>query len=139
MIHVPAHLLCQYKTFIAHKEVSPKEQQYYIKWMRFFLDFFHKYQSGTEANTSLTAFMEKLREKKQSEKQIKQAHHAIMLYSELVSRAKEKSTNSPLPKNKKYIKKTNRWMGIPFSRMIMRQQKKCSNQVGLTGLLFSVG
>lgn len=65
-----------------------------MKWMRFFLDFCHKYQSRSEANTSLPAFMEKLREKKQSEKQIKQAHHAIMLYSELVSRAKEKSTNS---------------------------------------------
>ncbi len=62
--------------------------------MRFFLDFCHKYTFRAEAKTSLPAFMEKLREKKQSEKQIKQAHHALMLYFELISRAKEKTTNS---------------------------------------------
>ena len=93
MIQIPAHLLRQYKTFIAHKGASPREQQYYVKWMRFFLDFCHKYTFRAEAKTSLPAFMEKLREKKQSEKQIKQAHHAIMLYFKLISRAKEKSTN----------------------------------------------
>lgn len=84
MLKIPTHLLRQYKTFIAQKGVSPREQQYYVKWMRFFLDFCHKYNFRSESNASLPAFIEKLREKKQSENQRKQAHHAVTLYLETV-------------------------------------------------------
>jgi hypothetical protein len=47
--------------------------------MRPYLDFCHKYNLRQEPNENLSAFMEKLREKKQSEKQRTQAHHAVTL------------------------------------------------------------
>jgi hypothetical protein len=77
MIQIPVHILRQYKTVIAHKGVPQREQYYYVKWLRFYLDFCHKYTFRQETNKSMSAFMEKLKEKKQSEKQRKQAHHAV--------------------------------------------------------------
>ncbi len=93
MIQIPSQILRQYKTFIAHKVVPQQEQYYYIKWLRFYLDFCHKYTFRQEANKSLSAFMEKLIEKKQSERQRKQAHHSVTLYLELVLRSTEKAAN----------------------------------------------
>jgi len=95
MIQLPQQLFRQFTTFIAHKGVLPREQQYYVKWVRFYLDFCHKYNFRQKESKSLSAFVEKLREKKQSEKQRKQAHHAVTLYFELVSQSAEKGANNP--------------------------------------------
>ena len=77
MITISAQFLCQFTTFISHKGISSREQSYYVKWIRFYLDFCHKYNFNMEADKSLPAFMGKLREKKQSEKQRQQARHAV--------------------------------------------------------------
>ncbi len=96
MIQIPAQLLRQYTTFITHKGVPPREQQYYVKWVRFYLDFCHKYNFSQATRKSLSAFMDKLRKKNQSERQRKQAHYAVKLYFGLVFPTEEKIvSNSP--------------------------------------------
>jgi hypothetical protein len=67
MLQIPAQLLRQYTTFIVDKGVPSREQQYYVKWLRFFIDFCHKYNFRQDADASLSAFQEKFRDKKQSE------------------------------------------------------------------------
>ncbi len=94
MIQIPAQLLRQYATFIAHQGVVPQEQRYYVKWIRFYLDFCHKYNFRQCSDAGLSAFMDKLREKKQSQKQIRQAHHAVTLYCTSLSQATGKLTNN---------------------------------------------
>ncbi len=94
MIQIPAQLLRQYTTFVAQQGVPPQEQQYYVKWLRFYLDFCHKYNFQQRTNKSLSAFMDKLKEKRQSEKQRKQAHHAVALYFEQVSQSAKKPENN---------------------------------------------
>lgn len=100
MIKTPPQLLRRYTSFITQKRVPPQEQQYYVKWIRFYLDFCHKYTFQQGTHTSLSAFIDKLREKRQSEKQRKQAHHAVTLYFELVSHSAKNSGNKEPLKQK---------------------------------------
>ena len=116
MIQIPAQLLRQYTTFIAQKGVPPREQQYYVKWIRFYLDFCHKYNFQQRTNKSLSAFMDKLREKRQSEKQRKQAHHAVELYFELVFRSAKKLENNEAQEQKGTGKQTFRTRRELFSQ-----------------------
>ena len=64
MIQIPAHLISQYTTLIGRRGVQSSTQQYYVKWLRYYLDFCHKYHFEQYAKESLSAFVEKLREKK---------------------------------------------------------------------------
>ena len=96
MIQIPAQLIRQYTTFIAHKGVPPGEQQYYVKWVRFYFYNCHKNNFRQKEHKSLSAFMKKLKEKKQSEKQRKQAHYAVTLYFELLFRAARQVINNSL-------------------------------------------
>ncbi len=120
MLQVPAQLLHQYTAFIAAKGVPPREQQYYVKWLRFFLDFCHKYNFRRDADVSLTAFQEKLRDKKQSETLRKQAYYAVTLYFELASQTTEKAAaNTPKSPHGQ------RRIGIQPRRMRTRQGVFC--------------
>ncbi len=84
MIQISAHLISQYSKFVAGSGVQPAGQQYYVKWLRYYLDFCQKYSFRQNAGESLAAFIEKLKEKKQSDKQTTQAHHAISLYCDML-------------------------------------------------------
>ena len=84
MIPIPASFISQYVQFIAGRNVQPGRQQYYVKWLRYYLDFCHKYNFQHNATEDIAAFIEKLREKKQSDKQRAQAHHAISLYRDML-------------------------------------------------------
>ena len=59
------------------------QHRYYVKWLRYYLDFCHKYNVKQTAQVSLAAFTGKLKEKKQAENLRKQAHHAIALFYEM--------------------------------------------------------
>jgi len=100
MSKTPPQLLRRYTSFIAQKGVPPQEQQYYVQWIRLYLDFCHKYTFQQGTHTSLSAFMDKLREKRQSEKQRKQAHHAVTLYFELMFHSAKNSGNKAPQKQK---------------------------------------
>jgi len=84
MIQIPAHFVSQYIKFIAGRGVPPAGQQYYVKWLRYYLDFCQKYSFRQNAGESVAAFIEKLKEKKQADKQRAQAHHAISLYCDML-------------------------------------------------------
>ncbi len=81
MIQIPADFHKAYTSFIEQKGVNAGLHRYYIKWLRYYLDFCHKYNLKQAAQESLADFTGKLKEKKQPENLIKQAHHAIALFS----------------------------------------------------------
>ena len=62
MIQLTPQLSRQFMTFIAYKEVPQREQRYYVKWVRFYLDFCQKYNFRQEENNSLSTFMGQLQE-----------------------------------------------------------------------------
>ena len=83
MIQIPANLVTRYTSFIQHSGVPSGQLRYYIKWLRYYLDFCRKYNFRQEGKESLAAFMEKLKEKKKGENLRKQARHAILLFYEM--------------------------------------------------------
>ena len=94
MIPISAPLVSQYTTFIGHSGVPPSTHHYYVKWLRYYLDFCHKYDLQHSEKQSLADFVKKLKEKKQTEKQRKQARHAISFYYEMALPVKRKAPNS---------------------------------------------
>ena len=95
MIQIPAQLLRQYTIFLTHQGVVQQEHRYYVKWIRFYFDFCHKYNFRQCSDAGPSAFMDKLTEKKQSKKQIRQAHHAVTLYCASLTQAAGKLTTKP--------------------------------------------
>jgi hypothetical protein len=54
----------------------PKDN-HYLKWLRYYLDFCHKYGHSESNSQSLPNFIRKLKEKRQTDVQQKQANEAI--------------------------------------------------------------
>ena len=63
MIQIPANLINRYPAFIEQRGVEAGQHRYYVKWLRYYLDFCHKYKLIQTENESLSAFMGKLKEK----------------------------------------------------------------------------
>lgn len=83
MKHIPPEINRIYEIHLFNKAIKKTEVFYYKKWLRYYLDFCFKYKHKQLDKTSLKYFLAKLKEKKQTEAQLKQAFHAISLFYEL--------------------------------------------------------
>jgi hypothetical protein len=98
MLSIPPELTHLYEMRLTQKNVAVEQRPRYKKWLRYYLDFCHKYAFEPTDRRSFPAFQEKLRAKNQSESQCQQAYHAVALYYEMgVSEAREAMTGSPVP------------------------------------------
>ncbi|MEW6608768.1 MAG: hypothetical protein AB1414_15205 [bacterium] len=84
MINIPTDIFAQYSLILAKKSVPVSYQSHYKKWLRYYLDFCHKYGFSHSNKESLTQFIKKLQEKHQTQTQQKQAAHAVSLYYEIL-------------------------------------------------------
>jgi integron integrase len=89
MLQIPVEIARRFTDFIKRKGVRADRTGYYLKWLRYYLDFCHKYGFKTFDREGLTAFLEKLKAKNQAESLRKQAHHAVSLYHEMVASSRE--------------------------------------------------
>ncbi|MEW6616698.1 MAG: integron integrase [Thermodesulfobacteriota bacterium] len=85
MLKIPDGIITSFGSFLSKKNIPLPSHNYYKKWLRFYLDYCYKYQLSSLSPGSLPNFLKKLKEKKQSGVQQKQAHEAIRLFYELVS------------------------------------------------------
>ena len=85
MVDIPPELRNQYASFLTQRQVPRYSHNSYFKWLRFYLDFCNKYHHTPSLRSSLSLFMAKLHDKKQTSRQQKQAQHAIHLYYALVN------------------------------------------------------
>ncbi len=60
-------MISKYKSLLTQNRVPDKSQHYYLKWLRFYLDFCHKYHHDQSSPQNLPEFIKKLKEKKQTE------------------------------------------------------------------------
>lgn len=81
---------------LLNKKMPQKLHSDYLKWLMFYLDFCSKYKFIEDNHESLPKFLNKLKQKNQTEVQLKQAHNAISLYYEL------RPDNSPQPQKPVY-------------------------------------
>ena len=83
MKQIPPKISTLYNGHLNIKAIPKKENFNYRKWLRYYLDFCFKYNNNQLNKNSLNLFIEKLKEKKQTEQQQKKAYHAISVYYEL--------------------------------------------------------
>ncbi|WP_411727954.1 tyrosine-type recombinase/integrase, partial [Methyloglobulus sp.] len=80
MLMLPADLMQKFNDLLIGKSFPDEARASYLKWLRFYWDFCNKYQYDPYCSESLSWFLHKLVEKRQSEQQQKQAGHSITLF-----------------------------------------------------------
>ena len=81
---IPSALQSRFEASLRNKAVPIQLHGEYKKWLRYYLDYCHKYRIPPDRNGSPTRFIRKLQEKKQTDEQRRQAIRAITLYYEIV-------------------------------------------------------
>ena len=110
MKQIPPKIGALYGDHLTNKAIPKRDQFNYRKWLRYYLDFCFKYKYDSLNSKSCGFFIEKLKEKRQNDKQQKQAFHAISLYYELgltdsdkAALLKDKNQNFSIKKEKPKI------------------------------------
>ncbi len=84
MKQIPSNIKVLYDAHLKNKAISKSAHFHYRKWLRYYLDFCDKYHLNELKKEHLVQFIKKLKDKKQTAQQQKQAYHAISLFYELV-------------------------------------------------------
>lgn len=83
MVVLDKDLVARFLASLVQHGVERKSHSFYVKWLRYYADFCLKYDLKQEEPASLDPFLEKLRDKKQSDWQVRQAAAAIGFYHQL--------------------------------------------------------
>lgn len=99
MLPVPSDLSRRYDAMLESHGVALTQRPFYRKWLRYYLDFCHKYHFDQSDSASFSAFNDKLRQKNQSHSLRKQAYHAVFLYHKITSAANDRNIGDlPAPR-----------------------------------------
>ncbi len=120
MIPIPQNINTLYSALLIQKAVPDKYHPYYRKWLRYYLDFCQKYGFIQSDTKSLPHFIKKLKEKKQTDLQQKQAADAIYIYygEETIREDKNvlsKTNNKPICWRESINMLQRNWSGNGFS------------------------
>ena len=83
MESIPAESKILYDAALVKKGVPLPAHFYYRKWLMYYLHFCLKYHHEKSKKESLPHFLQKLKDKNQTEEQRKQASHAVSIFYEL--------------------------------------------------------
>jgi hypothetical protein len=95
MKDIPSDILTQFRDTLKKRLIPVGLHSYYLKWLRYYLDYCSKYHLPETSSKSLQQFLQKLLEKKQTEEQRGQAGHAVLLYLDLEQGSKEPDSIAP--------------------------------------------
>ena len=84
MLSLSPELLLAYNVILGQKNIASNECNHYRKWLRYYLDYCHKYHRSPADKLSFSAFHKKLSSKSQSEVSCRQAYAAVLLYHEML-------------------------------------------------------
>jgi integron integrase len=86
LLPIPVELSRQFEAQLKQLEISDRYRPHYIRWLRYYWDFCHKYGHEPTNRQSFPPFDEKLRAKKQAHFQRQQAAHAVSIFYALTNR-----------------------------------------------------
>lgn len=116
MKHLPSQIAASYEACLEKSGVPKSVHFHYLKWLRYYLDFCEKYHPNQSNKENIAQFIEKLKDKKQTAQQLKQAYHAISLFHGLagpVRSEKVENNKKNLPENNDGLKLTNAsWVSL---------------------------
>jgi len=91
MVVLDKDLVARFLACLVQHRIVEKDHAFYVKWLRYYVDFCHKYGLMQEEAASLQPFLKKLRQKKQSDWQVQQAAAAIGFFHRLCLQASKNS------------------------------------------------
>ena len=92
MIRIPQELSVRFEALLAQKEIPKRFRSECLKWLRYYLDFCHKYGFEESKKESLPHFTKKLQAKGQTVQQQKRAARAISIYYEIKPSSTDRRT-----------------------------------------------
>ena len=93
-----------YRSALQNASVPIAFQGYYLKWIRYYLDFCAKYHMEDSSAERIRLFLGKLRSKGQSETLCRQAAHAVSLYIEMTESMSSKVSPSASPQREEPLR-----------------------------------
>jgi integron integrase len=89
----------RYDALLDQYDIPKNLHPFYLKWLRYYLDFCRKYSLKEAEKTSLPQFIKKLKTKKQTDQQQNQAFNAISLFYKMESFSKDKTAPFKIHQN----------------------------------------
>ena len=83
MLQINPKIREQFDMLLLQKNILKKHHADYRKWLRYYLDSCNKHHHDNLKKESISRFIEKLRDKKQTIPQQRQAHHAVSIYCQI--------------------------------------------------------
>ena len=80
---IPTKIDFTFNALLIKKGVPQPAHFHYKKWLRYYLDFCFKYQHDPANRESFAPFVQKLKDKSQSERQREQAFNAVSIYYQI--------------------------------------------------------
>ncbi len=93
---IPSDIWATYSAVLKKRVIPVTRHADYMKWLRYYLDFRSKYTLPDSKSEHVRLFVQKLREKKQTPEQQKQAAHALSLYFEILQRKDNKTPSAQI-------------------------------------------
>ena len=107
MIQIPSDIRIDFDALLVKKGIPERFHFNYRKWLRYYLDFCHKYHFQQSNKENLSHFIKKLQEKNQTKGQQRQASHAVSLYYEIAQfNSQSNSIEGTIPTKKEGLKLT---------------------------------
>jgi len=79
MLPLSSEVVHAYDAALAQRKISSDERNHYKKWLRYYLDYCHKYHFSPADQQSFSHFHKKLSSKNRSEASCRQAYAAVVL------------------------------------------------------------
>lgn len=98
MIQLPGQVVSGYRSHLMKRRVKEEDFADYLKWLRYFHDFCEKHRVVGDESHRVRSFLDKLREKKQTEHQCRRAYNAVMLYFEMLGDGQIRTETTASPK-----------------------------------------
>ncbi len=98
MRQIPDAISSKFKGLLIKNKIPQRDQYFYLKWLRYYLDFCHKYHLKEYDSQSLPPFINKLEEKRQTAAQEQQAAKAIKIYYGLIHSQHQSAQKEPAQK-----------------------------------------
>jgi len=101
MINLPIDFAARYIAFLSANGIDQSQHRFYLKWLRYYLDFCTKYSFKWSENDSLSAFLIKLKNKIQQPFMLEQAKKAVELLWKMESSKSTGERKAVLPKEER--------------------------------------
>lgn len=109
MLPIPEEVLRPFDAVMEKKSIPPRLRSDYRKWLRYYFDFRAKYPPPDSRSEQVRLFIQKLKSKGQSQRQLGQATQALSLFFTTQSKARPasgmqggmESNSAPVPREEK--------------------------------------